>query len=110
MAYSGRIVCNLACLKLLIAPHCSGHDARAELKQQTTELGNQISHDTLAKRDQSLWCRVKVWLSHECREPIEQILGHIIAECRGVDKSNSVFTRLSEDHHEIEQTLHGDGD
>ena len=45
------IACNLACMKLLIASCCSGHDARAELKQQATELVNQILHDTLAKRD-----------------------------------------------------------
>lgn len=110
MAYSGhgRIACNLACLKLLIASRLSEHDTRAELKQQATELVNEVLHDTLAKRDQSLWCRAKLWLSCECREPSGQILSHVIAECRGVDKSNSVFTRLSVHHREIEQTMHGD--
>ena len=110
MAYSGRIACNLACLKLLIASHCSGHDARAELEQQATELVNQISHDTLAKRDQSLWCRAKLWLSLQCSQPSERILGRIIDKCRDVDKSNSVSTRRSVHHREIERTLHGGGD
>lgn len=110
MAYSGRIACNLACLKLLIASHCSGRDARAELEQQATELVNQISPDTLARRDQSLWCRAKLWLSLQCSQPSERILDRIIDECRDVDKSNSVFTWRSVHHRDIEQALHGDGD
>ena len=104
-AYSGRIACSFACLKLLLASHSHFQDARAELEKEASELVNKTSQCTLAKGDQSLWCRVKLWLNHVCGEPLEQILSQIIAECCGIDRSNNVFTMLSVYHRDIEIAL-----
>ena len=101
-AYFGRIACSFACLKLLLASRSHFQYDRGELEKGANELVNKTSHHTMAKRDQSLWCRAKLWLSFVFRETSEQTLTEIIVECRGVDKSNSVFTMLSVYHRDIE--------
>ena len=110
-AYTGRISCNVACLKLLLAS-CSHFQCefRERMVKEANDLVNKTSQYTLAKRDLSLWCRAKLWLSLVCGEPSEQILSQIIAECRGVDKSNDVFIMLSAYHHDIECALSDGGD
>ena len=51
-----------AALELLLASFTQDCE-RAKLKKQASKLVNEISQYTLAKRDLSLWCRAKLWLS-----------------------------------------------
>ena len=108
--YYGRISCNFACLKLLLAS-CRQLQCgfRETLKTEANELVNETLPCALTKRDRSLWCRAKLWLSLVCKQPSEQILNQIIAECRGVDGSNIIFTVLSVYHCTIERALCGGG-
>ena len=104
-ACSGRIACSFACLKLHLAS-CFEHE-RAELVKEAKELVNEISQCVLAKSDWSLWCRVNLLLNCICGESSKSahLLNHVINECRGVDTSNNVFTKLSVHHCYIESTL-----
>ena len=96
-AYCGRIACNSACLKLLIASHSHFQDRRDALVEEADEHISKTAHSMLAKRDRSLWCRVKVWLHLIKGEPSEvpKDLSIIIRDCCGFDSSNNVFTEFS---------------
>lgn len=105
-AYCGRIACSFACLKLVVASRSHFQQERAVLEKEASDLVNNTAQCTLAKGDWSLWCRAKLWLSLMHGESSEQIpndLSRIISECRGVDTSNNVFTKLSVFEHDIEK-------
>ena len=104
-AYCGRIACTFACLKLVIASRSHFKHRKPTLEKEAEELINNTTPSTLAKRDRSLWCRAKLWLHHLSGESSEQIpddLSQIILECRGVDSSNNVFTKLTLYRRDIE--------
>ena len=104
-AYSGRISCSFACLKLLLASCNHFQHERAVLEEEANKLVRRTSPCTLAKRDRSLWCRAMLWLNCVRGERQEQILSQIIADCYDVDRSNNVFTVLSVCHRDIELAL-----
>ena len=109
-AYCGRIACSFACLKLVIASRSHSQEERAVLEREASDLVDNTAQCTLAKGDRSLWCRAKLWLiSLMHGDPSERIpdeLLRIISECRGVDTSNNVFTKLSVFKHDIERRFH----